>query len=50
MSLYKPLIMLAQAMKVSGSLIFTRAAFNSKFKDFIKQLIKANSFYLVFFA
>ena len=47
-SLYKPLITLAQAIIVFGSLIPTKAVFNSGFKDFTKQLIKADSFYLVF--
>jgi len=38
---------LAQAMIVSGSLTPIRNAFNLRFKDFIKQLIKADLFYLV---
>ena len=45
--LYKPLITLAQAMIVSGSLTFIKDAFNLGFKDFIKQLIKADLFYPV---
>ena len=46
-SLYKPLMILAQAVIVSGSLTPTRDAFNSGFKDFIRWLIKADSFYPV---
>ena len=45
--LYKPLMTLAQAMTVSSSLTPIRDTFNLGFKDFIKQLIKANLFYLV---
>jgi len=45
--LYKPLITLAQAVRVSGSLIPIKAAFSLEFKDFIKQLIKADLFYPV---
>jgi len=45
--LYKPLMTLAQAITVSSSLTPTRNAFNSGFKDFIKQLIKADLFYPV---
>ena len=47
MSLYKPLMTLTQAVTVSGSLTPTRDTFNSGFKDFIRQLIKADSFYPV---
>ena len=46
-SLYKPLMTLAQAMTVSGSLTPIRDAFNLRFKDFIKRLIKADLFYPV---
>ena len=46
--LYKPLMTLAQAMIISGNLTLTKDAFNLKFKDFIRRLIKADLFYLVF--
>ena len=46
-SLYKPLMILAQAVIVSGSLTPIRDAFNLGFKDSIRRLIKANSFYPV---
>jgi len=45
--LYKPLMTLAQVMIISGSLTPIRDAFNSGFKDFIRQLIKADLFYPV---
>ena len=47
MLLYKPLMTLAQAMTVSGSLTPIRDAFNLGFKDFIRRLIKADLFYPV---
>ena len=47
-SLYKPLIILAEAVIVFSSVISIKAAFSSGLRDFTKQLIKANSFYPVF--
>ena len=47
MLLYKPLMTLVQAVIISGSLTPIRDTFNLGFKDFIKQLIKADLFYPV---
>ena len=46
-SLYKPLIILAQAVRVSGSLTPIRETFSSEFRDSTRRLIKAGSFYPV---
>ena len=45
--LYKPLIILAQAVRVSSSLTPIREAFSLEFRDSTRRLIKAGSFYLV---
>ena len=45
--LYKPLIILAQVVRVSGSLTPIREAFSSEFRDSTRRLIKAGSFYPV---
>jgi hypothetical protein len=47
MSLYRPLITLAQVVRVSGSLTPIREAFSSEFKDSTRRLIKAGLFHLV---
>ena len=47
MLLYRPLIILAQVVRVSSSLTPIREAFSLEFRDSIRQLIKAGSFYLV---
>ena len=46
-SLYKLLIILAQAVRVSGSLTPVREAFSLEFRDSTRRLIKAGSFYPV---
>jgi hypothetical protein len=45
--LYKPLIILAQVVRVSSSLTPIREAFSLEFRDSTRRLIKAGSFYLV---
>jgi hypothetical protein len=45
--LYKPLIILAQVVRVSGSLTPIREAFSLEFRDSTRQLIKAGLFHLV---
>ena len=45
--LYKPLIILAQAVRVSGSLTPIREAFSLEFKDSTRRLIKVGLFYPV---
>ena len=45
--LYKPLIILAQVVRVSSSLTPIREAFSLEFRDSTRQLIKAGLFYLV---
>ena len=45
--LYKPLIILAQVVRVSSSLTPIREAFSLEFRDFTRRLIKAGLFYLV---
>ena len=45
--LYKPLIILAQVVRVSSSLTPIREAFSLEFRDSTRQLIKAGSFYPV---
>ena len=47
MSLYKPLIILAQVVIVSGNITPIRDTFNSRFKESIKWLIKVDLFYRV---
>ena len=45
--LYKPLIILAQVVRVSGSLTPIREAFSLEFRDSTRRLIKAGLFYPV---
>jgi len=47
MSLYRPLIILAQAVRVFSSLTPIREAFSLEFKDSTRRLIKAGLFHLV---
>jgi hypothetical protein len=47
MLLYRPLITLAQVVRVSSSLTPIREAFSLEFRDSTRRLIKAGSFYLV---
>ena len=46
-SLYKPLIILAQVVRVFSSLTPIREAFSLEFRDSTRRLIKAGSFYPV---
>ena len=45
--LYRPLIILALAVRVSSSLTPIREAFSLEFRDSTRRLIKAGSFYPV---
>ena len=45
--LYRPLIILALAVRVSGNLTPIREAFSLEFRDSTRRLIKAGSFYPV---
>ena len=47
MSLYRPLIILALAVRVSSSLTPIREAFSSEFRDSTRRLIKAGLFHPV---
>ena len=46
-SLYRPLIILALVVRVSGSLTPIREAFSLEFRDSTRRLIKAGLFYPV---